>query len=108
MAAQPEQQPQQQQQQPPAGAPQEPAEGKAVWQGTSAEHAQQMVDKATQRNPMVKFMLDKMAEVRRRRAPPAAPACGPQLWCAGLLKALEHVLMGITAAIAWPLKQPPL
>ncbi|KAI7841228.1 hypothetical protein COHA_005065 [Chlorella ohadii] len=62
MAAQPEQQPQQQQQQPPAGAPQEPAEGKAVWQGTSAEHAQQMVDKATQRNPMVKFMLDKMAE----------------------------------------------
>lgn len=69
MAAQPEQQPQQQQQQPPAGAPQEPAEGKAVWQGTSAEHAQQMVDKATQRNPMVKFMLDKMAEVR------AATAC---------------------------------
>lgn len=78
MAAPSEQPQQQQQQQPPVGAAQEPAEGKAVWQGTSAEHAQQMVDKATRRNPMVKFMLDKMAEVgcrRRRRlqSPRASP-----------------------------------
>ena len=33
------------------------------WTGTSAEHCQKMVDKATSRHPMVKFMLEKMDEV---------------------------------------------
>lgn len=66
MAAQAEEPSRQQQQQPQA--PQEPAEAKRTpWVGTTAEHCQQMVDKATSRNPMVKFMLEKMEEVRRRR-----------------------------------------
>lgn len=55
-----EQQPTQQQQH-----PGEPAEGKNQWLGTDAAHCKEMVDKATSRNPMVKFMLQKMEEVRR-------------------------------------------
>lgn len=34
------------------------------WKGTTLERAEQMVDRALSRNPMVKFMLQKMEEVR--------------------------------------------
>ncbi|KAL4442397.1 hypothetical protein ABPG77_004981 [Micractinium sp. CCAP 211/92] len=42
--------------------PGEPAEGKAQWLGTDAARCKEMVDKATSRNPVVKFMLQKMEE----------------------------------------------
>jgi len=34
------------------------------WVGTSAEHCQKMIDFAKNRSPMVKFMIDKLDEVR--------------------------------------------
>ena len=34
-----------------------------MWQGTSAKQCREMVDYATSRSPMVKFMIDKMDEV---------------------------------------------
>jgi hypothetical protein len=41
----------------------EPVEGGTPkWIGTTSEHCQQMVDYAKNRSPMVKFMLEKMAE----------------------------------------------
>ena len=37
---------------------------KPQWAGTSSEHCEKMVEYAKNRNPMVKFMLEKMDEVR--------------------------------------------
>lgn len=61
-----EQQQQQQQQQPQQPqTPQEPQEvaERPPWLGTTAEHCREMVDRATSRNPTVKFMIQKMEEV---------------------------------------------
>ncbi|PSC73865.1 mitochondrial inner membrane protease ATP23 [Micractinium conductrix] len=51
-----------------AAAAGEPAEGKTVWQGTSAKQCREMVDYATSRSPMVKFMIDKMDEIEINHA----------------------------------------
>ena len=39
-------------------------EPKPTWMGTSAEQCQHMIDHAKKRNPMVRFMIEKMEEVR--------------------------------------------
>src|SRR5687767_13780061 len=39
-------------------------EASPKWIGTSEDHCQAMIDRATKRSPMVKFMIDKLAEVR--------------------------------------------
>lgn len=70
------QQPSQQQQ-----VPGEPAEGKAQWLGTDAARCKEMVDKATSRNPVVKFMLQKMEEVRHNRAGKDCSAATPLHTC---------------------------
>jgi hypothetical protein len=61
-----EQQPGSSQQRQVQGDSQEPREQteKPAWLGTSKEHCQEMVDRARNRDPMVKFMLQKMEEVR--------------------------------------------
>lgn len=41
--------------------PQEAADSR--WRGTTREHCEQMVERSIHRNPMVKFMLQKLEEV---------------------------------------------
>ena len=51
--------------QPSASSTAEPIEDiKPRWAGTSAETCQKMIDHAKSRSPMVKFMLEKMEEVK--------------------------------------------
>jgi hypothetical protein len=52
-----------------AAEPSQGAAAKPPWLGTTAQHCQEMVDRATSRNMMVKFMLEKMEQVRRHQLP---------------------------------------
>ena len=81
MASQAAEPPRQQQQQPQAA--QEPQEGKQAWPGTTPQHCSEMVEKATTRNPMVKFMLDKMKEVRPAAAAVVLPAAAATATASG-------------------------
>lgn len=62
--------------------PQESAAGRPQWQGTTPEHCQQMIDRSTSRNPMVKFMLEKLGEVGTAAPPPRelSPASSLPAW----------------------------
>ena len=97
---------QQQQQQPGQQTQaQEPQEGRPSghqWLGTTAENCREMVDRASTRNPMVRFMLEKMEEVR------VPPAGGPPAAAAAHAPSASRQIPSSTFKAARPVWSGPL